>query len=104
MDDPFTLMGARVIGLGVPMGCEGCPPPSKGRPPHVGGHSLLPRSVSPSAGGMLAIYGRSPPTWAMGDPLTRRDTPIGDDGCTHQARRRPRSRKGCIPPGEADTR
>src|SRR5580698_11190126 len=42
MDDPFTLLGARVIGLGVPMGCEGCPPPSKGRPPHVGGHSLLP--------------------------------------------------------------
>src|ERR1700722_17021947 len=97
MDDPFTLMGARVIGLGVPMGCEGWPPPSKGRPPHVGGHSLLPRSVSASAGGMLAIHGRDHPSWSIGDPLTRRDTPIQDDGRIHQARSAPAITKRMVP-------
>ena len=53
---------------------------------------------------MLAISGRDHPSGSIGDPLTRRDTPNQDDGCIHPAHRRPRSRKGWNPPGEADTR
>src|ERR1700722_10997136 len=34
---------------------------------------------------MLAIHGRDHPSGSIGDPLTRRDTPMQDDGCIHQA-------------------
>ena len=97
-------MGARVIGLGVPMGWEGCPRPSNGRPHHVEGHSLsldrcppLPEGCSRSTDGTI-LHGRSV------TPSREGTHPYGMMGVSIRQDRRLRPRKGCIPPGEADTR
>jgi hypothetical protein len=46
---------------------------------------------------MLAINGRDHPSWSIGDALTRRDTPIWDDGCIHQATSAPAITKRMVP-------
>ena len=90
---PSSLMGARVIGLGVPMGWEGCPRPSNGRPPHVGGHSLSldpcpppPEGCSRSTDGTI-LHGRSV------TPSREGTHPYGMMGVSIRQDRRLRSRK-----------
>ena len=109
MDDPFIPHGRARHRVGRTHGMGRMPPSLERATPSGGGHSLLPRSVSASAGGRLAIHGRDPPSWSIGDPLTRRDTPIQDDGCIHQARSAPAiakrmhpSRRGGHPYGLKD--